>query len=81
MKRQSPRKVRKKTLVPDWEETEFVKTMDGQLMLMVKGALRNGSYVEAQTLSWTTIEQLLLPRLIGWIARVHKLDLPNEVLS
>jgi hypothetical protein len=70
---------KEKPITPNWEESEFAKSIDGQVLLMVKGAITNGSFIEAQTLSWATIEQLLLPRLIGWIAKIHKLDLPDEV--
>lgn len=70
---------KKELVAPNWEESEFVKSIDGQVMVMVKKAILNDSFIEAQTLSWATIEQLLLPRLIGWIAKVHKLVLPDEV--
>lgn len=79
MKNKSKSKGEKEPVVPGWEESEFVKTIDGQVMLMVKDAILNKSFIEAQTLSWATIEQLLLPKLIGWIAKVHKLNLPDEV--
>lgn len=79
MKKRSLSNKEKEPLIPNWEESEFAKTIDGQVMLMVKSAIENNSFIEAQTLSWATIEQLLLPRLIGWIAKVHKLSLPDEV--
>ncbi len=46
---------------------------------MVKSAIENKSFIEAQTLSWATIEQLFLPKLIAWIAREHKVNLPKKV--
>lgn len=69
----------KKAVLPNWEESEFAKTIDGQIMIMVKKAIEDGHFIEAQTLSWSTIEQLLLPRLIGWIAKELGLSLSNEV--
>lgn len=79
MKKSSLSKKEKEPVIPNWEESEFAKTIDGQVTLMVKSALENNSFIEAQTLSWATIEQLLLPRLIDWVAKVHKLNLPDEV--
>jgi len=69
----------KERVVPNWEESEFAKTIDGQVMMMVKDAINNNSFIEAQTLSWAAVEQILLPRLIGWIAGKHKVNLPSEV--
>lgn len=69
----------KKPIQPNWEETEFAKTIDGQIMVMLNEATKNKHFIEAQALSWTTIEQILLPRLIGWIAKVLGVDLPKDV--
>lgn len=69
----------KKALVPNWEESEFAKTVDGQILLMVKRSIKDKHFIEAQALSWATIEELLLPRLIGWIAKELKLNLPKDV--
>lgn len=69
----------KKSVQPSWEESEFAKTIDGQIMAMLKRAIENGHFIEAQALSWATIEQLLLPRLIGWIAKIFKMNLPKEI--
>ena len=70
---------RKKPNKPDWEESEFAKTIDGQIMVMLNKAVTNGHFIEAQVLSWSTIEQILLPRLIGWIAKALKVNLPKEI--
>lgn len=70
---------KKESVQPSWEESEFAKTIDGQIMVMLKKAIENGHFIEAQTLSWATIEQLLLPRLIGWVAKVLKINLPKEI--
>ena len=70
---------KKKPVIPDREESELAKTLEGQVLLMVQTALDKKAYIEAQTLSWATIEKILLPRLIGWIAKEHNLALPNEV--
>jgi hypothetical protein len=72
---------KKEAVAPNWKESEFAKSIDGQMMLMVENAINNGSLIEAQALSWASIDQLLLPRLIGWIAKIHKLVLPNQVLK
>lgn len=69
----------KDPIQPNWEESEFAKTIDGQIMVMLKKAIENKHFIEAQTLSWTTIEQLLLPRLIGWIAKMLKVNLPKDM--
>lgn len=69
----------KSVVRPDWEESDFAKTIDGQIMVMLKKAIEDKHYIEAQALSWTGIEQLLLPRLIAWIAKVLKVDLPAEI--
>ncbi|MFA5876841.1 MAG: hypothetical protein WC880_00550 [Candidatus Paceibacterota bacterium] len=77
MKKDRSTIVNKEPLVPNWEESDFAKTVDGQIMLMVKKAISNGHFVEAQMLSWSTIDQILMPRLIGWIANTLKLKLPK----
>lgn len=69
----------KEPVQPSWEETEFAKTIDGQIMAMLKRATKNKHFIEAHALSWTTIEQLLLPRLIGWIAKILKINLPKDI--
>jgi len=69
----------KKPIQPDWRESEFAKTIDGQIMFMIEKALTDRHFIEAQTLSWSTIEQLLLPRLIAWISKILKIELPKEV--
>ena len=69
----------KKAVQPGWRESDFVKTIDGQIMIMLKKAVKHKHFIEAQALSWATIEQLLLPRLISWIAKVLKINLPNEI--
>jgi len=69
----------KKAVQPSWEESEFAKTIDGQIMVMLKKAIENKHFIEAQALSWSTTEQLLLPRLIGWIAKILKINLPKEI--
>src|SRR3989344_9610860 len=71
----------KEPVQPNWEESEFAKTIDGQIMAMLKKAVDNKYFIEAQTLSWSAIEQLLLPRLIAWIADVLKIDLPKKVYN
>jgi hypothetical protein len=45
---------------------------------MLKKSIENKFYIESHTLSWSTIEQLLLPRLISWLAEIHKLPLPKD---
>ena len=69
----------KEAVYPNWEESEFAKTIDGQIMTMLIKALKSDHFIEAQVLSWSSIEQLLLPRLIGWIEKELKLDLPKDV--
>jgi len=64
---------------PSWEESEFAQTIDGQILIMTKKAIDDKHFIEALTLSWSTIEQLLLPRLIGWIAKELKLHLPKSI--
>lgn len=71
----------KEPVQPSLEESEFAKTIDGQIMVMLKKAIMNKYFIEAQALSWTTIEQLLLPRLIGWIAKELKITLPEGVFK
>lgn len=69
----------KKAIQPNWRESEFATTIDGQIMLMLERAIKNKHFIEAQALSWSFVEQLLLPRLIGWIVKKLKLNLPKEV--
>ena len=69
----------KDSIQPNWEESEFAKTIDGQIMVMLKKAIDGKHFIEAQTLSWSTIEQILLPRLLGWIAKILKINLPKDV--
>lgn len=71
----------KEPIKPNWEETEFVKTIDGQIMVMLNEAIKNGHFIEAQSLSWAGVEQLLLPRLIGWIAKILEISLPKDIFK
>lgn len=70
---------KKEAIYPKWEESEFAKTIDGQIMIMLKKAIKDKHLIEAQALSWSAIEELLLPRLIGLIARILKISLPKEI--
>ena len=44
---------------PNWKESEFAKTTNGQIMKIVDRAVKNGHFIEPQVLSWTTKEQIL----------------------
>lgn len=69
----------KKPVQPNWKESEFAKTLDGQIMAMLIKAIEDKHFIEAQALSWSTAEQLLLPRLIAWIAKILKVNLPKDI--
>lgn len=71
----------KVSIQPDWKESDFAKTIHGQIMLMLEKAIENKHLIEAQVLSWSVIEQLLLPRLIAWIAKILKINLPKEIFK
>lgn len=77
--RQTKKLEEKDPIQPNWGESEFAKTIDGQIMVMLKKAIEGKHFIEAQTLSWSTIEQILLPRLLGWIAKILKINLPKDV--
>ena len=80
MSKTKKEKLQKKGAIqPNWKESEFAKTMDGQIMIMLEKAVQNGHFIEAQALSWSAVEQLHLPRLIRWIAKELKLALPKEI--
>lgn len=70
---------KKLSVHPDCRESDFAKTIDGQIMIMTKNATDNKHFIEAQALSWSAITELLIPRLIGWIAKCLKVDLPQEI--
>ena len=80
MKEKIKKKLKKKdSIQPNWEESKFAKTIEVQILVMLKKAAKDKHFIEAHALSWSTIEQLLLPRLIGWIAKVLKINLPNKI--
>jgi hypothetical protein len=70
---------KKEVLQPDKVEADFAKTIDGQILNLIIKSIENNHYIEAQTLSWAALQELLLPRLIGWIADNLKLKLPKEI--
>jgi len=79
MKKTDRESFSKEAQKPDWRESDFAKTIDGQIMLLLRDAIVDKHYIEAQSLSWSAIEEILLPRLIGWIAKIQKIKLPEEV--
>jgi hypothetical protein len=71
----------KEVIRPGWRESEFAKTIDGQVMLLIDRAIKNKHYLEAQTLSWAIIEQLLLPRLFTFIGKTLKISIPQNIFK
>lgn len=69
----------KSPVYPDWKESKFANTVDGRMMIMIEKASSDKHFIEAHVLSWSVIEELLLPRLIGWIAKNLKINLPDGI--
>lgn len=69
---------KKESIRPSQEESRIAKDIDSQIIAMLKEAIVDCHFIEAQTLSWSAIEQLLLPRLIGWIAKEFGVSLSKE---
>lgn len=69
---------KKQPTIPGSEEQDFAKTIEGQSLEMMGEAMRDKHYLEAQVISWSLIEQVLLPRLIGWVSSTLKIKLPKD---
>lgn len=76
------RKITEKTL-PDVEpgakEKEVLATLEVELLNQAVKAVGSHKYIEAYVLLWTSIEQFMLPTLMGFIARNLKLTLPPRL--
>jgi len=69
----------KDSILPDWKDSDFAKTTHGQIMILINEAVVGKHVIEAQALSWSVIEQILLPKLIGWIIKILKISLPKDI--
>jgi len=64
---------------PNWRDSEFAKSIEGQVMIQIEKAIENKHFIEAEVLSWSTIEQILIPRLLKFIAGEFKMILPEGI--
>lgn len=62
-------------------ELEFAKTLEGQVQKQINKAIQGGAVIEAAILSWATIEQIFIPRLVKFVARNLKLKLPEKIFE
>jgi len=61
---------------PSLKEKKVFKSLEIELLNQVVRAMHSHKYVEAYVLLWTSVEQFMLPALIGYIVRNLKLTLP-----
>jgi len=71
----------KKSVLPSWKDSKFAKTIDGQAMVLLSQSIEDKHFIEAHTISWSIIEQLLLPRLITFVSKKLEIDLPKDILQ
>ncbi len=65
--------------VPNKVYLEFAKTLEGQIMLELKRSISDKHYIESVLLSWSTVEQLLVPKLLTYVATSLKVILPGDL--
>ncbi len=68
-----------KPVKPSWEQSKFAKSIEGQGMLLIKKSVDNNHFIESQVLSWSLIEQILLPGLISFVAKNLKIKIPKNI--
>lgn len=64
---------------PKLKEKKFIETLEGQVLKQIGKSLENRHFIEAYVLSWATIEQVLLPRLMKFIAERLRINLPKQI--
>lgn len=64
---------------PDSKERKETEGMANQLLKQCLKATRSHHYYEAYMLGWTSIEQFLLPDLLGFVSKKLKIDLPKDL--
>src|ERR1035437_9014530 len=70
---------KKEPVIPNWKETEFAKTFEGQIMLHLEKSVDDKHPIESLLISWSMIEQISLPRLIKFVADRLKIELPSDI--
>ncbi len=68
-----------KPKLPTKEEVEFFETLEGKTIKYIKECLENKRSFEGYVYSWALIEQVLLVKLIKFIAKHLKIDVPGGV--
>jgi hypothetical protein len=63
---------------PNKQEQKKFRSLELELLEQVKRSANSHRYIEAYMLLWTSIEQFMLPSLIGFISRELKLKLPSK---
>ena len=49
------------------------------MVLLALEAIKGKHFIESHVVSWASIEQILLPKLIGFVSKQLKLELPKNI--
>ena len=63
------------------KEINFLETLEGQIQKKINQSVKNDDFIEAAILGWSTVEQVFLPRLINFITKNLKINIPSSVFQ
>ena len=64
---------------PDLKKRKEIEGMTTQLLQQCLKATKGRRYYEAYMLGWTSVEQFLLPDLLGFVSKKLKVNLPKNL--
>ena len=62
-------------------EIEFFKTLEWKILEQGHKAYKKKSYIETAVLSWSIIEEIYIPRIIGFIDKKLKIGIPSNIFE